>query len=318
MTYAQYGLIQATDYNNFTGTSSSTTANQLNAVLGVGNGNLGYGQTTISQVSAGNVVSASNWISLVNSYTNIGNHQSTAITAVTTPSSGSLITALEAVSTNLTSIYNNRLNAASQGGTTSSTVTNNTSWASAITFTHTITFASADSARYFFNAGGQIALTFGHPNGSGINALWNTLCAACGTIVLSSVNSGSVSIAGTSYNGITKIGGSGTATVLSSNTGYFGLTTSFVQVFKQLASSGLSKYLSSFISVEVKSNGSNLGGNGDKGSVITISVVFDEVPDGGSYVISSSGTTSTVTIRPPSTTYLSSTWGTPTVTGSVA
>jgi hypothetical protein len=320
MTYAQYGLIQAADYNNFTGLSSSvsTGANQLNTILGVGNGNAGYGQTVVPTVTVGNVVSHSNWQSLIYGYTELGNHQSTAITATTVPVQGAKIEVLNPISTNLTSLYTNRLNAASQAASTAYTTTNATTWASAITFTHTITFASANHARYFFNTGGQLAVTFGHPTGAGINALWNTLATACGTIVLSSTNSGAVTIAGTSYNGITKVGGSGSTSVLSTNTGYYGLTTSYVQAFKQVASSGLAKYLGSFISVEVRSNGSNLGGNGDNGSVINIKVTFDEVPDGGSFVVTSAGTTSTVTVRSPSSTYLATnTWGTPSVNGTV-
>jgi len=320
MTYAQYGLIQAADFNNFTGLSSSTStgANQLNTILGVGNGNAGYGQTVVQNVTVGNIVSYTNWSSLINSYTTLGNHQGTAITATTIPTQGAKIEVLNPISTNLTSLYTKRLNAASQAASTAYTTTNATTWSSAITFTHTITFASANHARYFFNAGGQLAVTFGHPTGTGINALWNTLATACGTIVLSSTNSSAVTIAGTSYNGITKVGGSGSTTVLSSNTGYYGLTSSYVQVFKQLASSGLASYQGSFISVEVRSNGSNLGGNGDNGSVINIRVTFDEVPDGGSYIITSSGSTSTVTVRPPSSTYLTTnTWGTPSVSGTV-
>lgn len=317
MTYSTGGLIQATDYNTFVGVSNSTTANQLNAVYGVGNGNLGYGQTALSTVVAGQVVSATNWSNLINVYTAIGNHQSTAITGVTTPTQGSLIQALAAVSTNLTNIYNNRLNASGQAGTYTNTVTNTTTWSSALTFTHTLTFASANAARYFFNAGGQIALTFGHPSGTAINNLWNSLAAACGTIVISAPSSGTATIAGTGYNGVTKIGGSGSATILSTNTGYYALTTSNVEIFKQLsASSTPAGYTSSFISASVRSNGT-VGSNGDRGSIITITVVFDEVPNGAPGYISAANTTSTVTIRPPSTSYLANTWGTVTLTGSV-
>lgn len=318
MTYAQYGLIQATDYNNFTGTTSSTDANKLNTVLGVGNGTAGYGQTTLPNVVIDTIVSSTNWSNLISKYTLIGNHQGTAITGTTVPTQGAKIEVLNPISTNLTSIYTNRLNAASQAASTAYTTTNATTWASSITFTHTVTFPSADQARYFFNAGGQLAVTFSHPTGTGINPLWNALATACGTIVISAPSSGTATIAGTSYNGVTKIGGSGSTTVLSTNIGYYGLTTSYVQIFKQIASTGLSKYLTSFISVSAKTNGTNLGGNSDNGSVVSIQVVFDEVPDGGSYVISSAGTTSTVTVRPPSTSYLTNTWGTPSVSGTVA
>jgi hypothetical protein len=43
--------------------------------------------------------------------------------------------------------------------------------------------------------------------------------------------------------------------------------------------------------------------------------LWDEIPNGLSV---SSGSATTVTIRPPSTTYISSTWGSPTVSGTVS
>jgi hypothetical protein len=218
---------------------------------------------------------------------------------------------------NLTNIYTNRLNASAQAGTYTNTVTNATTWSSAITFTHTLTFVSANAARYFFNAGGQIALTFSHPGGTAINNLWNTLATACGTVVISAPSTGTATIAGTSYNGVTKIGGSGTTTTLSTNTGYYALTTTNVEIFKQLsASTTPSGYTNSFISASIRSNGT-VGSNGDRGSIITITVVFDEVPNGSPTYIAAANTSSTVTVRPPSTSYLANTWGTVTLTGSV-
>jgi hypothetical protein len=68
-------------------------------------------------------------------------------------------------------------------------------------FVHTVTFQSGDAARNFFNAGGQLAINFSHPTGTGINSLWNMLAVACGTIVISSNSSGTVRVAGTNYNG---------------------------------------------------------------------------------------------------------------------
>lgn len=316
MTYAQYGKIQAADYNAFVGETNSTTANQLNAVYGVGNGSSGYGQTTISKVVIGDTVTYNKWQSLINTYASIGNHQSTAITAVTMPSQGARIEALAPISTNLASIYTNRLNAAAQSATASTTVTNSSTWSSAITFTHTVTFASADSARYFFNAGGQLAMTFSHPTGTGINDLWNKLTTACGTVVLSAPSAGTAIIAGTTYSGVTKIGGSGTETI-SSTIGYFGLTDTYAQIFNQVSSVGPAGYTGSFVTVEVKSNGVNLGGNGDAGSVIYIRITFDEVPNGAPTYIAAAGSATTVTVRPPSTSYLTNTWGTVSVSGTV-
>ena len=316
MSYAQNNLIEATDYNTLVGGSPGTTANRLNTVWAIGGGNSGYGQTALANVAVGDTVTATQWANLVNTTANAGSHQGSTLSSVTAPSSGGTITYLSAIPTNLTTIYTNRLNAAAQGSTTANTATRGTTWSAALTFTHTVTFASGDAARYFFNAGGQIKVTMSHPSGTGINSLFNSLATACGTIVQSAPSSGSVTIAGVSYNGITKIGGSGSPGTLSTNSGYYAMTTSNVTVFSQTATTGPAGYLSSNISVLAKSNGTQ-GSNSDAGSVITIYTVWDEVPDG---LTASSGSAVTVTLAPPATTYLpqGASWGTPTVSGSVS
>ncbi len=313
MSYAKNSKIEASDFNGLVGSSTTSTDGQLNAILGPGNGSKGYGQTVVPEVLANNQVVYNDWANLVNKTSTVASHQGTAITAVTVPVQGVRIDYTSAIPTNLTSITSSRLNAAAQGTTSSTTTSAGSTWASQLTFTHTVTFSSGDAARYFFNAGGQLALTFSSPSGSGINALMNSLGTACGTIIMSAQSSGSITIASTSYNGITKVGGSGTATTLATNTGYYGLTTTNIEIFKQFASGTPSGYVNSFISVNARSNGTQ-GSKGDNGSVITFTTVWDEVPNG---LTVSAGTATTLTVRPPSTSYISNTWGTPTVVGSV-
>ncbi len=314
MSYAQYGLIEAADFNNLVGGNPVTTANRLNTVWATGGTNAGYGQTPVANVAIGTTVTATNWAALVNNTSSAAQHQGSSITSVTAPATGNTVAFLSAVPTNLSTIYTNRLNAASQGSTSSNTATFGSAWSSAITFTHTVTFSSGDAARYFFNAGGQLAVTCSHPSGTGINLLFNGLASNVGTIVLSSPTSGAVTIAGTSYNGVTKIGGGGNSPTISTNSGYFGLSTANTTLFTQTASTGPSGYLSTFIRVIAATNGTQ-GSNGDAGSVITLYTLWDEIPNGLSV---SSGSATTVTIRPPSTTYISSTWGSPTVSGTVS
>jgi hypothetical protein len=314
MTYAQNNKIEYTDFNGIVGSSTTSTTGELNAIWGIGNGNKGYGQTYIPQVAQFATVTSGDWANVTNKCTTIKNHQGSTITSVTTPTQGARIDYVSAIPTNISTLTTNRLNAAGQGTDSTTTTTYNAAWSTQITFVHTVTFASGDAARYFFNAGGQIALTFSSPSGSGINALMNALGTACGTVVLSATTSGSITIASTSYNGITKVGGSGTTETLSTNTGYYALGTSNTAVFKQLASGTPAGYISSFITVNMRTNGTQ-GTNGDNGSVITITTTWDEVPNG---LDVSSGTATTCTIRPPSTSYLTSTWGVPTVVGSVS
>lgn len=317
MTYSQYGLIQAADFNAFVADPavSSSTANKLNNVWGIGSGNTGYGQTGVPQVTQYGTVSATDWANLVNTTTTIAGHQNStsSITAVTAPTQGGLIQTNSAISTNLSTIYSNRLNAAAQGASVTTTTPYASAWSSAITFTHTITFDGSNQARYFFNAGGQLALTFSHPTGTGINSMFNTLASACGTIVISAPTATTTAtIAGTAYRGVAKVGGSGTVTTLLETAGYYSLTTANQEIFKQFGTGTPAGYTGSYISVNIKSNGGS--SNGDAGSVITITTLWDEVPNGLSMVANS---TTALTVRPPSTSYLNKSWGTISVTGSV-
>lgn len=315
MSYAQYGTIAATDFNTLAGGNPVTTSGTLNAVWATGGGTAGYGQTALANTSAGTTVAAvGQWATLVANTASAATHQGTSITAVTTPTAGGTITYLSAIPTNLTTIYNSRLNAASQGSTAANTATFASTWSSAITFTHTVTFASGDAARYFFNAGGQLKITMSHPTGTGINLLLNNLASNVGTVVMSAPTSGSVSIAGTSYNGITKIGGGGNAPTISAGSGYYAMTTSNATVFTQTASTGPAGYLATNIAVVAKSNGTQ-GTNADTGSVITIYTIWDEIPNG---LVASTGSATTVTVQAPETTNIANSWGTITVTGTVA
>lgn len=314
MTYAVGGLIQASDFNTLVGGNPTTTANTLNAVWATGGGQAGYGQTAVGNVSAASIVAASNWASLVNTTSNAALHQGTSITSVSAPSAGQSIAFNTNIPTNINTIYAARGNAASQGSTTANTVTRGTTWSDSITFTQTVTFANGDAARYFFNAGGQIKMTVSHANTTaGINSLFNTLCTNIGTVVLSGQNSGSRTIAGVSYTGIQKVGGGGNSpSPYLTNNGYFALTTTDANVFQQSATGTPSGYVSSFIRFLMKSNGTQ-GSNSDAGSVITITTVWDEIPNG---LTVGTGSTTTLTVFPPSTTYIANTWGTITLSGS--
>jgi hypothetical protein len=316
MSYAQNGLIEAVDINTtLAGGNPVTLSGKLNTVWATGGTNAGYGQANIANVTVGGTVNASTWAALVSNTASAASHQSSSITSVSVPVVGGTVTYNAAIPTNLTTIYTNRLNAVSQSGTTANTATYASTWSNAITFTHTVTFASGDAARYFFNAGGQLAITCAHPSGTGINLLLNNLASNVGTVVLSSPTSGTATIAGTSYNGITRVGGGGNSPTISTNSGYFNLTTSNANVYYQTASTGPAGYLSTNINMFIKSNGTQ-GSNGDTGSIITIYTVWDEIPNG---LTVSAGSAVTTTIRPPETTYLSvASWGTPAVTGVVS
>jgi len=313
MAYAQYGNIAAADYNALVGGNPVTANGTLNTVWATGGTTTGYGQPALGNVTVGTQVYAADWANLVNKTANVASHQGTSITTVTAPAAGGTITYLSAIPTNLGTIYAPRLNAATQGSTVANTATVATTWSAGAVFTHTISFANGDAARYFFNSGGQLKVTCTHANSTaGINLLFNNLASNVGTVVLSAPTTGTITISSVSFTGITKIGGGGNTPTTLPNNGYFALNTSNANVFTQLASTGPSGYLSTFIRIVAKSNGTQ-GVNGDAGSVITLYTVWDEIPDG---LTVGTGSSTTVTVQAPETTYLANTWGTISVSGS--
>lgn len=315
MSYAQFGLIEASDYNNMVGGNPTTSPNTLNAVWATGGGQAGYGQTPISNVAIGQVVAASNWVSMLNTTSNAATHQGTTLSSVVSPSTGALITYQANIIPNLTSIYANRGNAVNQGTTISNTQTTVSSWSNSATFSFSLTFANGDAARYFFNAGGQIKLSCTHPNTTNrLNTAFNELATMTGTVVISGQNSGTRTILASSFTGVTKVGGSGTATV-STNSGYFGLTTANTLIFDQ--NMGGSGYYANEIEIQylARTNGTQ-GTNNDNGNVVFVACVFskeDATPLPGTV---GSGSTCTFVAVPPSSTSISNTWGSFTISGS--
>jgi hypothetical protein len=213
MTYTVGGLIQATDYNGFVSTNSGAN---VNVIWGTGSSDAGYGQTALSTVSAAGTITATQWANLVNTISSIASHQGTTITSRSAPTAGTLIQILSNVNTDLTNCYTNRGNAAASGtqvgtfsGTTSKTTgtgSGSTPWT--ITFTHTVTFADANAARYFFNAGGRIKWQVGKSStGTVADTEWNDLAGTlCGAIFITG-GTATQNIAGTGYTGTTKSGG---------------------------------------------------------------------------------------------------------------
>jgi hypothetical protein len=319
MTYNVGGLIEATDYNGFV---STTAGANVNATWGTGTTSAGYGQTALATVAAGSTVTATSWASLVNTIAAMASHQGTSITARNAPVTGNTITVLSAVNTDITNCYNNRGNAIAQGtqftgwtGTNSKTTgTSGASWS--ITFTNTVTFASADAARYFFNAGGTIKIDVSKTStGNTGDPEWNDLATnLCGDIYITG-GAFSQTIAGQTYTGTTKVAGTGTPNILATTTGWFDLTTTDVIVYKQFADTA--PYTNNFIQHSLRTAGS-----GTQLVITTLWSAVDGDPISGGTAASGAtpGTApcTIVTYFPPSTTYLSASWGTPTVAATTA
>ena len=327
MTYSTGSLIQASDYNTF--------QTNLNTIWSTGSGDSGWGQTSISAVSTGGIVTATNWATLVNNLSVTGAQTTTTITSRTAPVTGNVIAVLANVATDITSCTTNRGNATSSGteygtftGTTSKTAgtSNGTAGAWSIVFTHTVTFPSADQARYFWNAGGRVRLQFGKTStGTVEDTQWNTLAGYPGSIYITGrVNSAAQTIAGVSYTGTTRIGGTGgTLNNLATTTGWYQLTSTPFNIF-QLYNSDPT-YSGEYILTTAASSATTLtlsttwlqpaaGGAGSNTSISGGTATTSP-----STTITGSAPTTLCTYFPPSTAQgLSNTWGTPTITAAVA
>jgi len=314
MAYTSGDTILDDHYNIFVqGGASSVDHNtaNVNTVWGSGTSDKGWGQSGgLSTVSAGSTITATQWVNLLNRCNTIASHQGTTLTAISNPSVGDTISAYTALSGNITSLYNNRLNCAASGTdiTTGGSRTGTNTWYTNQQTVFTVTFASTDAARYFFNAGGRIALSFSRSGGtaSSKNTGWTNLCSACGTLYFTG-GSGTATIAGGSYTGTNKSGGSGTTTTLTTTTGWHDYTAAYVEHFKQYDATYL--YTSNYIKVEGYKSGANIyyrvTFQDDANTSGNPSATQDEPVDGT--------LAATMVIKPPATTYLSASWGTPTM-----
>jgi hypothetical protein len=237
------------------------------------------------------------------------------------------------VATDISSINTRRGFAAAVGteygtftGTTSkTTATGSGQSAWTITFTHTVTFASAAAARYFWNAGGIVRIKYGKSStGTDVDPDWNTFAGQCGTInITGRVASAAQTIAGQSYTGTTRLGGTGgTQTTLATTTGWYNLTTSPTTLFQ--LNNASSPYTADFIRTVATATGTTLtlittwSDGGSSGAGTTANISGGTATSSPSTTITGTAPTTLVTYFPPSTTYLTNSWGTPTIAASVA
>ena len=337
MTYSSAGLIQAADYNGFVGPTASggTAGANLNDIWATGSTDKGWGQSAVSTVSATNTVTATQWASLVNNLASAGSQTNSTLTARSAPTVGQTISILAALNTDLTTVTTNRGNAAASGteygvftGTTSkTTATGSVQTAWTITFTHTVTFPSANQARYFWNAGGIVRLKYGKSStGTDADPDWNLLAGQCGSINLTGrVNGATQTIAAQAYTGTTRLSGTGgTQTTLATTTGWYNLTTSPTTIFQ--LNDAVAPYSTNFIRTQATATSSTVltlvtvwSDDGTSGAGTTANI------SGGTGVTSpataigaATAPTTLVTYIPPATTYLTNSWGTPAIAASVA
>lgn len=309
MSYSQGGKIDAADYNNFLNGS-----NQLNTVWGTGTGDTGYGQTALATVGQTGIVTATQWTTLINTLNNIRTHQSGSGSGISAVSAGAKIDYLSTLATQINSAYTNRLAFAAAGATTAGTnlATAWTSGSTSATLSGTwgarCAFASGDAARYFFNAGGRLKFNFSASgsNGSGRS---NEVVALAGFM-------GGVATFGQRTNG-GRVGSGGTLNTNDTAKGYWNTTASTNTTLVAVTST-TAAYTSDTGSIYVNINGTQ--SNGGTGINIdfygTMTSLSGTNGPGGTYSFDDSLSVTvnrSIDIIFPSSTYLSNTWGTPTI-----
>lgn len=325
MTYAAGQIIDNDDYNGFV---VNNTYN-VNSWWAAGSGNSGWGQPALGTVDNGDTILASSWAALVNTIAAAANHTGTTITARTPPVAGNTITAMPNIGTDIESINTNRGNAANTGALnsswsgsaarTSATGSGNDNWT--ITWTNTVTFESADQARYFFNAGGLIRIQM-HKSSTGNpkDSYWNSFAGSVGTIYISGGINGSQTIGGVAYTGVSVDGASGSYTFNSSAGWYYLLSNGSTQIYQKYQTT--SPYTGDSITVTAAASGANLfvttewtspGLQGQSNN--SISGGTDTASPFSSFGTAPAVVANTVA---PSTSYLSNTWGSTTIAESVS
>ena len=256
MAYTTGDTILDDHYNDF--------ATSVNALWGTGTGDRGYGEsTTVSAVSAGTTVTATQWSTLLARMNSLANHQNSSITAITSPSAGNTISVFTALSTNIGTITTNRLNVAARQSVANTNRDNTATFTGTLTFTHKWAWASTNQARYFFNAGGRLSISgdqFGHTSDAKADN-WNTLLEQAGTYYVYAQTAG-------------KSGGSGTPTTnLTTTAGYHDLTSSYLSVFKQFEDTG--PYTANFVEWQLRTQ--------DSGASVEASCTWVDAADDTTY-----------------------------------
>ena len=180
-------VINRNDYNNI--------RSQIDQILGAGTGSRGYGQalasTALPAAPAPITVQDEQWDALYYDLVNILVHQNGTTPLLPNVDGGDVIRLgasfpLSAYQTALTAADSNRFELALGQSVISAkgSATYGSAWNTQAQSTVTVTFSSADNARYFFNSGGKIRFTSSRIGGSssGQNNAWTALLDSAGVV----------------------------------------------------------------------------------------------------------------------------------------
>jgi hypothetical protein len=175
--------VAAADYN--------TIRTKVVDVLGTGSGSFGYGQTIASSsISPGTIITRQQWENLRVDIFNAKLHQdgSPPVGLIQVTTGDAVRYGAANPNTNYNSISNqltsNRFSIGQGMSSISSkaTQTLTDAWSQSAQCTLTVTFSTADQARYFFNTGGKIRISTSRVGGTTTqqNGAWTNLLAAAG------------------------------------------------------------------------------------------------------------------------------------------
>ena len=267
MGYLAGDKILDNEYNTFVASSSDPFG--YNHFAGTGSGEYGLGQTELAQVSAdaSNVIKAASWNSLFSAMETIANHTNDSLTARGQVTVGDPIKIKAAVEADLATLA-----ASVAGGSTSATAidsgtaagssTNSGTWNSTSTIERSVTFASADTMRHYFNAGGKIRVD---PTCvTGINGDKDTVFNDLTTTAIGNLDIGS--------QASTRSGSGETLTTNGLSNGFHDLGTGYTTILK--LTSDNSGYTSNTVEISAKLNAA-VG----SATVLTVKMVSTDAAD---------------------------------------
>ena len=297
MAFTAGDTINASHYNNRIGIPTGTPTNvnkalqpfisdaecakNIAAIIGVGYGKYGYGQTSyyLPNVSIGDPIKGSEWTDMRNAIAKAGDHQGTSLTNLYPTSSvnvGDTVVAFDGGTNKeldniLTNVNTGAIGFLNDNGAAMSllsnrlTMTRSTTWSGSINHGVRHQWSDANRARYFFNSGGEIRLNPKHPSTSGAqNADWDDILSN----KLGRFNMGATSCSIT-----------GTASGIVASIGFYDLTTSYQTVFNGL-NLGSGAYASNDVIIQARVGGT--ANNGGPGSRVDLHITMVDAHTGTS------------------------------------
>jgi hypothetical protein len=313
MAYTSGGEIREWDYNilawggNTSGTYTEAV-NNLALVWGVGTGQKGYGQdvSAFPVVTSGSLVTAASWSGLVyhvnkslahQGQTQLANGSNIGIVAGETVTSFANVLA-GTTQINTTNLSHFAVGTKTTGSNLDDAISSTTGLSLSTNYDVTVTFASADQARYFFNAGGELQYRVSTVSGGGTGSE-------------SSVDRLVTGIGGVNFRTIDNGGRTGSGITLNTNTtsiGYYDLTTSEQTLIK--VTDTTAAYTASNANLNTFYQGAT--DRGAKGNLVRFRVNLFVSDKTWNDTISMT-LRHRVDIQYPSTTYLAAVSGTPVV-----